>query len=58
MRFLSRDDLLQLSPDELMATAECHGLDVEGRQAADVLDELADWIEDFRTLAVAEEEEE
>ena len=47
MRLLSRGDLLQLSPEELLGVAECHGLEVEGLTAAQVLDELADLIEAF-----------
>ena len=47
MRLLSRGDLLRLSPEELLGVAECHGLEVEGRTANEVLDELADFIADF-----------
>ena len=47
MRLLSRQDLLELDEEALLETAACHGVDVEGRTAAQVLDEFSDFLEDF-----------
>jgi hypothetical protein len=47
VRLLSRQDLLELDEESLLETAACHGVDVEGRTAAQVLDEFSDFLEDF-----------
>ena len=51
MRLLSRQDLLQMSDAEVIATAECHGLAVEGLSPAEALEELADFLDGFRAMA-------
>ena len=51
MQLLSRAELLQMDPEVLLATAACHGLEVEGRTASAVLDDLADFLDDFRAMA-------
>ena len=50
MQILSRHQLLQLSDSELRATAECHGLDVEGLADRQLVDEFDDYLDGFRTL--------
>jgi len=50
MRFLSRQELLELTDEELLGLAECHGLEVEGRRANEVIDELHDFITDFAEM--------
>ena len=52
MQLLSRADLLQMDPEALLATAECHGLDgldeLSGPEVLEALDELLDG---FRAMA-------
>jgi hypothetical protein len=50
MRLLSRDELLGMDEETLLATAECHGLEIEGRTANEVIDELADFLADFAVM--------
>lgn len=56
MQFPSRHYLLSLSEPELLGLAECHGLEIEGKRPAIVLEELSDLVEDFRALTGEEEE--
>ena len=51
MKLLSRAQLLELSEEALLGTAACHGIETAGRRANEVIDELADLIEDFSYLA-------
>lgn len=55
MQFPSRHYLLSLSEPELLGLAECHGLEIEGKRPAIVLEELSDLVEDFRALTGEEE---
>jgi hypothetical protein len=55
MILLSRDELLGMDEETLLATAECHGIETDGRAANEVLDELADLIAAFAVLFEAEE---
>lgn len=50
MEILSRHQLLQLSTSELRATAECHGLILEGLPQSSWVDEFDGYLDGFRTL--------
>jgi hypothetical protein len=50
MKLLSRAELLQMSDEEVVGVAECHGLDVANKRAADLIDELHDFITDFAEM--------
>jgi hypothetical protein len=51
MRLLTHAELQALDDEALLATAECHGLEVEGLSPAEALEELVSFLEDFSTLA-------
>ena len=50
MEILSRGQLLSMDAEALRATAECHGLDVDGVADSQLVDEFDDFLECFRAL--------
>jgi hypothetical protein len=50
VKLLSRDQLLQMDEEQLLATADCHGLEIGGRTANEVVDELSDFLEAFAAM--------
>ena len=50
MQILSRHQLLAMDVEVLRATAECHGLDVEGLADRQLVDEFDDYLDCFRAL--------
>ena len=47
---LTRADLLDYSPEEVRATAECHGLDCDELTDDQVLTEFADLLDTYEVL--------
>ena len=46
---LSRADLVEMDDAELMATAECHGIAVEGLSRDEVFSVFGDFLDSFST---------
>ena len=53
MQILSRNDLLQMKPEELLATAECHGMVLTDLPQGQWLDAFDEYLDFWRGLAEA-----
>lgn len=51
MELLTRADLIEMDEETLLGTAECHGVEVEGRTVDEVFQEFADQLDTFASLA-------
>lgn len=54
MELLTREQILQMEPEALIAAAECHGIEVEGLTPDQVFAEFADFLDDFAAIAGVE----
>ena len=50
MRVMSRNELLSLTEEQLIGTAECHGFVTEGLTIGEIVDGFDDWLQDLRIL--------